>query len=98
MRHLCAYYINILDWYGVNNRARIFCITLFNAYNVIYSTDNLDKTAKFQNSSWELFAQQKKNNAYSPWTIVCMSLCKMIIPILDLLSNNTQRMNYDVWK
>lgn len=42
-----AYYINIPDWSGVNIIARTFCIILFNAYNIMYSTDHLDKTAKF---------------------------------------------------
>jgi len=77
---------------------KILCIVLFNTYNIMYSRDNLDKTARFQSLSQALFAQQKINNVYCPWTTACMSLCKMIISILHLLSNNIQKTNYGVWK
>lgn len=59
----------------MNFIARIFCIILLNAYKIIYSTDNLDKAAKFQSLSQVLFGQQKVNNAYYPWTIACMHSC-----------------------
>lgn len=59
----------------MNFIARIFNIILFNGYEIIYSTDNLDKAAKFQSLSQVLFGQQKVYNAYYPWTIACMNSC-----------------------
>lgn len=59
----------------MNFIARIFNIILFNGYKIIYSTDNLDKDAKFHRFSQVLFGLQKVCNAYYPWTIAYMYSC-----------------------